>query len=98
MHTIKFDEHSGFWRKDLDTNLYFVKHQCEYLMEKCKAIGYIYLNDIYQSFGVAWNPNWDNTCYLCNEDSTLEFEITYIPEKSVDIVIEIHDLKNRDLA
>lgn len=39
-----------------------------------KIRGYLYVNDIYETLGVEWNPEWENSCRIWN-DNPVEFNI-----------------------
>ena len=66
MIEIHFDSKSGAWSKDMSINRFFVARQCDYLIEKFYHKGYIYLNDIYESLCIRWNPDNENVC--CGKD------------------------------
>lgn len=75
MKTILFDKNSAGWTNNQDSNKMFLKTQIVYLKIKCTAKGYIYLNEVYETFGSAWNPDEENVCYRHNRGGIeLEFE------------------------
>lgn len=45
---------------DLDVNRMFICHTERYLNDILKVRSYVYLNQIYEAFGVTWDPNWEN--------------------------------------
>lgn len=65
MKTIIFDEKSSRQSKGSDPsfNRMFVETQAEYMKDKCSYRGYVYLNEVCEAFGVAWNPDDENVCY-----------------------------------
>lgn len=67
MKTIIFDEKSTAYRKGSPTNLWFLDMQTDYLKDKCFCRGYLYLNEVYETFGITWDPDEENVCYRENE-------------------------------
>ena len=63
MKTIVFDENSVCWRPNMVENNFFLLRQVDYLRERLIAVGYLYLNTIYENFGVMWDPDLENVCY-----------------------------------
>lgn len=77
MKTIIFDETSPAFITDENyetMNYEFLETQANYLKDKCGYRGYLYLNTVYEAFGVAWNPAEENVCYLEIEGG-INFEI-----------------------
>jgi hypothetical protein len=74
MKTIIFDQTSPGWHKHDEFNRLFIQRQCDYLWEKLQYTKYLYLNVIYETFGVAWNPDWENTCYRNADKFNIGFE------------------------
>lgn len=86
MKTIIFDERCAAWTKDIDYDLMFLETQGSYIKEIFVHRGYIYLNQIYEYFGVEWNPNLVNPCYrLTSGQLRFEFE----PVSSAAIMVKI---------
>lgn len=54
-----------------------------------KARGYIYLNEVYQYFGVAWNADYDNECFRLNEqyEGNKQIELTYFKTGESEILL-----------
>jgi hypothetical protein len=48
-----FDETAGEWQREREYNLYFLKCQQEYHNHLLKARGYVFLNEVYKSLGIA---------------------------------------------
>lgn len=63
MKTIIFDSKSAMWYYDWEYSMMFIKMQIQHLKDTCKYRGYLYLNEVYESFGVAWDPDEENICY-----------------------------------
>lgn len=65
---IKFDESSGlFVQHRPDIIEYFLKHVRRKFTDIRKAVGYVYLNDIYEHLGIKWNPDNENLCFKNRE-------------------------------
>ena len=77
MHTrIVFDENSSSWEKMNFRDIYKVR-------------GYMYLNTIYEDFGLIWNPYDENTCWIYERDGELELSIQYDEQSCSQIIIEV---------
>lgn len=50
-----------------EANLMIVRMTEEHINDLIKYRGYIYLNQIYEMFGVEWNPEWENLCLTRSE-------------------------------
>ena len=75
MHRITFNQNtSAYAASDRTENLMFIKHWVHFLNEVFKTRGYIYVNRIYESFGVKWDPRWENQCYIY-EGQPIDFEV-----------------------
>lgn len=69
-----FDENSPCYDKmNDDVNLMVVKYRAMYLCDLLKAKGYLYMNEIYEQFGVKWNPEGNNPCFIYDEHRSLKF-------------------------
>ena len=73
MKTIVFNESCPGWSKSSDRNIIYLNLQREYLNDKLMYRGYLYLSEIYESLGVAWNPKDDNICYT-TDDGPIEMQ------------------------
>lgn len=75
MKIIVFDNNSAHWTKKNDDNLKFLQmigHHCQDLFN---SRGYMYLNQIYELFGIKWNPALVNSLYLVGSGPIVfEFE------------------------
>ena len=60
--TIYFDEKCLHWCYDNKGNEHFLNLQTDYIMGLARHRGYVYLNQIYELLGIAWDPNQDNPC------------------------------------
>lgn len=63
MNIITFDTNSPVWTPNEENARFFLDVEIKYLKEVLMTNGYLYLNTIYEGFGVRWNPDWDNICY-----------------------------------
>lgn len=64
-HVINFDAYTSYNFKEKDDlmNYYFLIHECDYMMDLCRIRGYIYLNQIYETLGIKWNPSNENILF-----------------------------------
>ena len=87
METIIFDDKSTHWRtENNDYNLKTVQLVGNYCKDLLNSRGYIYLNQIYELFGVDWDPDMINNLYLSRDGQiTFEFE----PVENGNILIRI---------
>lgn len=74
MKTIIFDESCVSWTGDPDFDRMLLDSQIDYLKDLCRFKGYLYLDKVYDTFGVAWNPDDDNVCYRQNNGG-IDFEV-----------------------
>lgn len=75
MKTIMFDERCAGWSKNVEWNKMFLHIQKEYLNERLRSKGYMYLNGIYESLGASWDPDEENICYRARDGLlNIEFE------------------------
>lgn len=90
MHVkIIFDKSSSSWEKDFEFNKLFTKSRVSYIMGRYRVYGYIYLNKIYELFGLKWNPYNDNTYWVWERDGELEISIIYDEKFGERIYIDI---------
>lgn len=52
IYTYLFDKKAMGWTKDPVTNKYFLLHQQDYLNEKLKYQGHLFLNDVFDCLGM----------------------------------------------
>lgn len=86
---IMFDKSSSSWEKDFEFNRTFTKAQILYIMDYYRANSYIYLNKIYERFGIKWNPYDENICWVFERDGKLEMSIFYDEKTWDNISIDI---------
>lgn len=56
-----FDKSNCYYEVSADGyNEYFLAQQIAYLKELCKHRGYLYLNQIYETFSIPWNTSNEN--------------------------------------
>ena len=75
-------------------NHYYIKHECDYMMEVCRVRGYIYLNQIYEHLGIKWNPSNENI--LLRYSGNKDWKFNFVIEKMVSasgytVTIDIHE-------
>ncbi len=85
--SIVFDNRCAGWTNKADLNEMFLTLQEEYIKSMLKHNGFRYLNQIYEVYGIPWNPRIrENTCYL-EEDGELIFHYDLFPSGIVVITI-----------
>ena len=91
MHTrIVFDENSSSWEKmNFEFNKLYARSQLIFIRDIYKVRGYMYLNTIYEDFGLIWNPYDENTCWIYERDGELELSIQYDEQSCSQIIIEV---------
>jgi hypothetical protein len=82
MKTIVFDERCANWTENIEHDLMFLSMQADYIKEIFVHRGYMYLNQIYEYFGVQWKPNLVNSCYLL-KSGPIEFEFEPISDVAI---------------
>jgi hypothetical protein len=63
-----FDQTSTMYRPDASQNLYFLKAQQTYANERLKAVGHIFLNEIYESLGMEHTQAGAVVGWVLNDD------------------------------
>lgn len=63
MKKIRFDSENYNWDRDEKKNMFFVKCTANLIKETLECRRYLYLNQVYECFGVKWNPDEENVCY-----------------------------------
>lgn len=67
MYRITFNQKtSAYASKNQEANLMFLRLMENTANKLFKTRGYSYINDIYEDFGVEWNPEWENLCRIYN--------------------------------
>lgn len=69
MKTIIFDNGSFKWEDDYETNRCTIRSTTRFLYGLFDVRGYMYLNDIYEQFGIAWDPHEYNECFIKGSNS-----------------------------
>lgn len=77
-HEFDFSSATSYkWENEMyEYNFVKAKKAIAFLMRVFKLRGYLYLNQVYERFGIEWNPDNENIliryneCYI-NEDSPL---------------------------
>ena len=92
MFKITFDQKtSAYASKDFESNLMFIRINEHHFNDLLKIRGYVYINSIYESLGIKWDPKWDNVCYIYEEGKRIEFEIV-VPfgTEQIKVNIDLH--------
>lgn len=88
--TIMFDEKIDTWENNRDYNFMLLRHVEQRVNDLVRNRGYIYLNQIYETLGVNWNPEHENPCIIAdNRDRIVfvEFEVFSKPNNSYLVII-----------
>lgn len=83
---IIFDESSWQWVTNPDLNKAFLESVFHYLKDRCDNRGYIYLNIVYESLGLKWDPDNENICFR-KENGPIEFDYELTEENTYKITI-----------
>lgn len=65
--TINFNHECADWSLNSMVNHAFVWNQINYMYDRVRLRGYIYLNEIYDLFGARWDPHDSNACLNYSE-------------------------------
>ncbi len=75
MNIIVFDERSYLFESDDRVNECYLETSMGYMKDIYNTRGYVYLNEIYDHLGIAWNPHDTNTVFI--KDDEHELSITF---------------------
>ena len=86
-----FDEGSGYWTRDAEYNLAFLKSKQNYANELLKAKGYLFLNEVYDMLGIPKSKigqvmGWSYDKEHPNDSSFVDFGLTRDDEQVRDFV------------
>ena len=88
MFTITFNSKtSPYATTDVKVNRMFILQHELHFNTMLKVRGYIYLNTIYEMFGIKWNPEWENLCLRYEPNMKLRLAIRGSNEDGFDIDI-----------
>lgn len=88
---VSFDEYNPNWVKSREYNILFLHCALDHINGIIKNRGYIYLNQIYETLGAKWNPDWDNPCVRHDEKLIVNFSSTVTFEER--ILVEISTIE-----
>lgn len=88
MKTVKFNKESACWMGDNKTNLVFLMNSIDYFNRVLEHRGYLYLNQVYETLGINWDPSYDNTCYL-KSDEPISFSVESNEDGNMEFLIHI---------
>lgn len=78
---------SAYAIKSSEANLMFIRYNESYFNDVLKIRGYIYLNSIYEAFGIKWDPDWENLSLRFTSGRPLKLGIRKVNEDGFDIDI-----------
>lgn len=88
--TIMFDEKVYTWENNEGYNYMLLRHVEQHINDLVRSRGYIYLNQIYETIGVNWNPEQENPCVIADNRYRIvyvEFEVFRKPNNSYLVII-----------
>ena len=68
MKRILFDENCPNYEKEHQYNVMFLTQQERWINDRIRFRGYVYLNQIYESLGLGWDPKRKNKCFIKDKD------------------------------
>lgn len=86
--TITLDANNISWRQELDYSYLFALGTLEHLDGLLATRGYLYLNEIYEQFYAAWEPERENICLEVRRGDSLG-RIIKVSEINKNVVIEL---------
>ena len=86
---IVFDETCPDWGGSIKVCRAVAGYKVVHLLDLLEARGYLYLNQIYEEFGVLWDPAIENTMWEWDALNPIRYEIE-TDESSNKIYIYIH--------
>lgn len=88
MYTFTFNSKtSPYATKDVKYNQMFILQQERFINDMLKVRGYVYLNTIYEMFGVKWDIEWENIYLDYVPGAYIQFAIRGANEDGFDIDI-----------
>ena len=83
LEIIRFDERASAWLNDDVINKAFLRVQANYIKDLYSFRGYVYLNQIYETLGIEWEPErYENVCY-CGKPHTLHIDIVPSSQRNI---------------
>ena len=86
--TEMFGKTNAYWTNNQEYNLLFLKNQRKYTQDKFDVRGYIYMNEIYEAFGLTWHPEYFNPVFTKDSGRILNVEFTPV-ERTNNIRIDL---------
>lgn len=86
--TIIFDNKCVNWSPYGLNNNRFVNNQIDYMYDRIRLRGYMYLNEINDLFGARWDPHDSNDCLIYDENG-YSFTCTVQQVNGIDYKINI---------
>lgn len=83
---IVFDERSWKWFVDTDCTRAALESEFCYLESIYDYRGYLYLNKVYETLGLDWNPDNENLCFRM-ENGPIEFDYELMEDNTYKITI-----------
>ena len=87
VHT--FERSNKYWRDNQEANLEFLKERRLVTQNRFDIHGYIYMNELYEAFGLRWHPEYFNPVFTKDSVRSLDIEFSPLAGTS-DILIYIN--------
>lgn len=87
--TIKFNNECTNWVENGIINKAFIWYQINYIYDRVRLKGYMYLNEIYDLFGARWDPHDSNYCLIYSKDGD-NFTCSVMQLNDTDYTINIY--------
>ena len=71
---------SAYVTPEYNYNLMFIRHTELHLNNLLTHRGYVYLNEIYDAFGVKWDPKDENVCCIYENNNCIRFDTRSIDD------------------
>lgn len=73
LKTIMFDSNNFYWENNRDVNFAFLTHIENYLNDRIRHRGYVYLKQICEQLGERWNTDDENMCIKCDDKDRIAY-------------------------
>lgn len=82
-----FNESNRSWTERKNENIKIIRAMIVYLESLFNSKGYIYLNEIYETFGIDWDPKEKNLVWIRDDANTIGPEYAALELKNGNIII-----------
>ena len=76
MFKITFNQNTSVYAsKSKVADRMYIRMQEDYVNDLLRIRGYVYTNQIYESLGVAWDPERENLCLIYDGGNKINFHV-----------------------